>query len=659
MKNFHLILISALGFTLLSCNNPNTEDVACGRTASGQYACMSEGLIGNITPKGWIKEALLRQNSGLTGHPEAMSYPYNSCLWAGNLSRNTESYGSDWWRYEQTAYYTDGLLRLGYLLDDKALIDKGEEGIEYTLEHVVDNGILGTQSKGHSESVTLKKNDKHGPIMQWPQAVFFRAMQAKYQATGDERIPQALRRHYKAFTAEQYSSWRNFINIEGMLWTYALTGDQELLQLAREIWQIGRFEVNEEVCMSDKPLFLHGVTACETLKIPMLLYAYTGEQHYLDAALHANYLIERDHLLPDGVPSSAEYLVGKNPIHSHETCDISDYTWSLGYFLMTTGEAKWADMIEKAIFNAGFGAITKDFKTLQYFSSVNQFIATGTSNNNEFKYGSTWMAYRPTHETECCAGNVHRFMPNYVARMWLRDANDGVVAALYGPNSVSFALADGIVCTIDENTDYPFGDDVQFVFNFYRNGRKLRNHDLSFSFRIPHGCELEGFEPSENGFCTLERNFRSGEVLNLKFKADVKVEKVHGGLAVSRGNLLFSYPISADIQEDTTVYANMNGKVSENPDFKCWSMTPTSQWNYAMAPLAQTCFENTDLKAYPFDTPNMTVKVNVSSFQQWPLDENRFTPEMPSEVHPVKDTTITLVPYGSTLLRLTVFPEIK
>ena len=87
-----------------------------------------EGLIADITPKGWLLEFLQRQKSGLTGHPEALSYPYNTCLWAGEIPRNGD-YGQDWWRYEQTAYYTDGLLRLGYLLDNEELISIGEQGI--------------------------------------------------------------------------------------------------------------------------------------------------------------------------------------------------------------------------------------------------------------------------------------------------------------------------------------------------------------------------------------------------------------------------------------------------------------------------------------------------------------------------------------------------
>ena len=134
--------------------------LACSMSSRAQYV-FQEGLIADIKPKGWLLEFLERQKSGLTGHPEALSYPYNTCLWAGEIPRNGD-YGQDWWRYEQTAYYTDGLLRLGYLLNDEELIQKGEAGIQYTLAHPQSNGRLGS-------SVINSL---------WPQAVFWRALKA-------------------------------------------------------------------------------------------------------------------------------------------------------------------------------------------------------------------------------------------------------------------------------------------------------------------------------------------------------------------------------------------------------------------------------------------------------------------------------------------------
>ena len=391
---------------------------------NAQFA-FQEGLIGDITPKGWLLEFLQRQKTGLTGHPEALSYPYNTCLWAGEIPRNG-NYGEDWWRYEQTAYYTDGLLRLGYLLDDEELIAKGEQGIKYTLAHPQSNGRLGS-------SVISSL---------WPQAVFWRAMKAYSDVHNNPAsLKAALRRNYNSMNNTNLTvGRRHILNLEGLLWLYGETGTTSLLTKAETAYKTGGFEFDATDAGSDEYIYLHGVTYSEMLKVPMLLYAYTGNEEYLRIAMNAERKLERDHLLPDGVPSSAEYTLGQDIDIAHETCDITDYTWSLGYFLTVTGEAEWADRIERAIFNAAPGAVTANFDAVQYFSSVNQIVCTGNSDNNTFKRGSTWMAYRPTHETECCAGNMHRMMPNFASRLWMRGENEAIVAAMYAPSEISFTV---------------------------------------------------------------------------------------------------------------------------------------------------------------------------------------------------------------------------
>ena len=406
--------------------------------SQGAEFVFQEGLIADIKPKGWLLEFLQRQKTGLTGHPEALSYPYNTCLWAGEIPRNGD-YGQDWWRYEQTAYYTDGLLRLGYLLDDEELITKGEQGIKYTLAHPQSNGRLGS-------SVISSL---------WPQAVFWRALKAYIDVHGlSATYRTKLRSNYNSMSNNDLAKGRRHIlNLEGMLWLYGETGTKTLLTKAEAAYKTGGFEFDATDAGSDEFIHLHGVTYCEMLKVPLLLYAYTGNEEYLRIAMNAERKLERDHMLPDGVPTSAEYVQGRDIDVAHETCDITDYTWSLGYFLTVTGQAEWADRIERAIFNAAPGAVTSNFDAVQYFSSVNQVICTGNSDNNSFKRGSTWMAYRPTHETECCAGNMHRMMPNFASRLWMRGADEAIVAAMYAPSEIDFKVGE-TECHITEDTYY-------------------------------------------------------------------------------------------------------------------------------------------------------------------------------------------------------------
>ncbi len=638
------------------------------------FARFEAGMLSATRPAGWLQKACLAQADGLTGHPEALSYPYDSCLWAGRIKREAEGHGDGWWRYEQTAYYTDGLLRLGYALGRRDFIEKGESGVDYTLDNASPEGYLGDPCLWDAKNHKLANGYE-----MWPMAVFFRVMKAKYDATHDERIPAALAKYYLLYGTNDVAQGRNTVAAEGMVWTYGRTGDGRLLDLAERSW-LGKVVKKNDWsgdlapvnCADDDPIYMHGVSYCEELKIPLLLYAYTGRKEYLHQAVNAERKLVRDHMLPDGCPSSTEQTRG-NSIHwGHETCVVSDYTWSLGYFLEVTGDAQYADRLEKCVLNAGFGAVTEDFKALQYFSNLNQFIATSGSNHNPYFYGSTWSQYRPTHQTECCAGNVHRFLPNYVSRMWLKDADGAPVAALYGPCEVDFGWA-----KIKEETRYPFDGKIVFRFSV------KEPRESAFTYRVPGWCAKgasvkvngEAFAAGEPGsFASIRRTFRDGDAIELDFPMETVFEvlprrhyvikdavskwvgKIEGrsvsqGTVVRRGPLVFAYPIPEERTEDTAIHANMNGKKSANPDFKCWNLRPAGPFNYALAAHEAETVADGD-----------TVRIKVPARRiEWNLVDGRFTPDVPERPVPVSDAeeTVTLVPYGETTLRLLVFPDLS
>lgn len=635
---FTAVIVGFALFLTASCNRYNME------WSGSDYGVFDDCLLSRVEPQGWIKEFLERQKDGLSGHPEALSYPYNTALWDGEIKRQSD-HGENWWRYEQTAYYTDGILKLGYLLGDSLMIARGENGVSYTLEHATPEGLLG------SEDVWAGKRWR-----MWPQAVFFRSMKSVYEMTGNELIPSALEKYYLNYDAAEIGDGRNICNIEGMLWTYAKTGNHELLELAVEAYETGKYELMPSVLEKGDPIVIHGVTFCEMHKLPALLYAYTGEQRYLELAGMAEDNLVGNNMLPDGVPTSAEWVKGHDVMAAHETCNVSDFTWGQGYHLMADGKGYHADMIERAVFNAGPGAVTKDFKALQYFSCVNQFNVTGESDHNEYRKGLTWMAYRPTHETECCAGNVHRFMPNYVQRMWMTDRQGGLVAALYGPSKVEFGSM-----TVSQTSEYPFEDELRFEFS----GGASK---FPFTFRIPSWCKeydvyLNGREFSVDAdpgeFATIERRWKNGDVLTLKFGMDIEFRESldSAGVYVSRGPLLYTYEIPSAWTEDNKVYPGLNGKKSENPDFKCWNITPAGLFNYALAGNEAELVEIA-AEGYPYENPSRGISVPVKKIK-WDLEGGIYTPAIPSCPDVLNDTVehLILVPYGSTELRLTVFPK--
>ena len=610
----------------------------------------SDGLLDKITPQGWIKEYLERQCTGLSGHPEAMAYPYDTDLWNGPIKR-MNTHGKGWWRYEQTAYYSDGLLRLGYALDKKEYIDKIVAGIEYTLNHATQQGRLGEPDIFEEPYNFL-----------WPQAVFFRAMKAYYDATGDTRIPQALEKFYLNFSPEQISRGRNIVSIEGMMWTYGITGNKALADLAKKAYMMGGFELYPELADTDGCPHLHGVTFCEEMKLPAIIYMYTGDTEYRRMAEIFEDKLVRYNMMPSGVPSSAEHVLGNSIDNAHETCDIADFTWAEGYFLQMNGEGVHADRIEKAVFNAAPGAMTKDFKAIQYFSNMNQFNVTADSNPNPYYHGSTWQAYRPIHQTECCVGNVHRIMPDYVSGMWLKGDRDEIVSALYGPCEVE---VDGM--RIEEKTEYPFNDRIDFVFHCSKPQKK------TFTFRIPGWCDKAevringkdaGLKNTEKGkFTSIRRTFKEGDTVELVFDMPARMTCPAGqGISFEKGPLLFSYHIPTEWTVDDNVYPNMRGKVCGNPDFKCWSLTPAGKFNYGIDRFGFTEIRNDKAEGcYPFDVPPFKIRIQVREID-WPLVEGKYTPSIPTvKVKKLSKTEheIDLVPYGCTQLRLTVFPQLS
>ena len=632
-------------FLLAGCCSSNVAEAPSASPAPlAPYGSYTDGLIADITPTGWFAELLDRQLDGLSGHPEAMDYPYNSPLWAGELKRDSESRGADWWRYEQTAYYLDGIARLACITGDETLGSVWQNNLEYVL--------------AHPQAEPAGRLGAAGRSMAWPFAVFFRALKASYEATGDPRIPEALEKHYLSYSLDELSDHRHVVNVEGMLWTWSLTGNDELLTRARAAWDEANAELTQANCLDDKDFHMHGVTMNELLKVPMLLYAYTGEEEYLRAALNADRKMEAANMLVDGCVSSTEHLAGRDPLASHETCDIVDYSWTMGYFLETTGDAGWADRIERCAFNAGLGSITKDFRAMQYFSCPNQFLATGTSDHNAFKYGKTWMQYRPIHETECCIGNIHRLFPNYVSRMWMTDADGAPVATLYGPCELLLDLGDGLSVKIEEITNYPFGEDIDFRFTFYRNGRRSRaSHEMAFSYRLPAWCSPDG----KAGFRTERRAWKSGEVfsIHLPMKPVFEDNPVQGR-SVVMGPLVYSYSIPSKCEEDTATYENLAGKQCRNPEFRSWTITPSAEWNYALKDCSPDEIEivRRDTDGFPFDEGESPIllRVKACTAEGWELKDGQLTPALPETVTRGEDAVLELSPLGSTVLRLSIFP---
>lgn len=650
------------------------------------YAKYDEVTLAAIEPGGWLRVYLEKQARGLTGHIEAAGFPFDRPVWSGPA--RAKDYNNSWWAFEQVGYWVDGAIRCGYLLGDRELIAKARRHIDYTFDHPVGNVYLGPAYLRAGENIG---GNETGKDMRWPHAVFFRAARAHYEMTGDRRVIKRLVRHY---LGDEYDygakAERDICNIETELWLYKITGDRRLLRKA--LAEYRRFDAHPECdcntagMLSGKPPSTHGVTFNEECKLAAIAYIYGGNRRYLKAAVNAYAKVQKHHMLVDGIHSSAEHFEGRGDLASHETCDIADFMWSNGYLLMATGNPVYADRIELAAFNAAPGAVKDDFRGLQYFSCPNQVVATSTSNHNRFMNGFGWMSYRPKPGTECCTGEVSRIMPNYCARMWMTDRAGDPCAMLYGPSTFKIrAGADGNEVEIRQETNYPFGESVDFSIRCARDTR------FAVGLRIPGWCR--GARVLLNGarlgiacrpgtVVKIRRVFRNNDRITLLLPMSLKTTRwPGGGIAVERGPLVYALKIA----EKWTVDGD---DPRQTPEFPAWNLMPASDWNYALDLDGRGLEEQIEVVRRPagadpwtFEGAPIELRAPARRVRGWKTRRCRrqlyknppwqkwippgpfvFTPPLPDPKN-LKDRLsrrperITLIPYGCTHLRLTVFPK--
>ena len=623
--------------------------------------------VGSVTPRGWIKSWLQRQADGLTGHPENLAYPYDTCMFAGKIPPAPVPHGQNWWPYEQSGYFVDGAVRLNLLIDSPDAKIFPAASLKYILEN------SGAGKLGES-------------VWGWPNTVVGRALMAEYSATGDAKVAQTLN---DCLLGTRGFGGRDGLLAEEALYLYGLSGNPRLLEIAKRCYDRYFFSDPRSFSQVDKirganPLREHGVTAAEQLKLLPLLYCYTGDQEALELANLAYRKVEGDSLMPDGCVVSSEYL-GTTAFNSlHETCDITDWSWNFGYLLMAGGEAHWADRIEQMTFNALPGAVTKDFKQLQYFSSVNQILASDTACP---RLALTRMSYRAAHETECCSGNVSRAMPNYVTRMWMR-MEGGLAATLYGPSEVKTVI-NGQPVAITEETDYPFRDTISFKI------RIPKPANFALGLRIPEWCaaatvtvngKASGAECKPGTFAILKRECRDGDTVALRLPMKVQLKDWFSGGAVSvqRGPLVFSLKINEkrveSHQDPDAIRKVLKGNNIQG--FPTVEFYPQSEWRYGMDAARKSAPDKfivieSPMPENPFLAATVPVRIQVPlrALPQWeaswkpvlepPPADFKLAPENPASLPSKAESqlsgeikTMTLVPYGSTHLRLTTLPVI-
>lgn len=550
---------------------------------------MSVAKPGAAKPAGWLRDRALAAKNGFTGHMEDVDEHFRlawttNCMRRGkHLGWEDEHRGS--WSAEGGAYWFDGLVKLAFQLDDEELKSSAKHRMDPLLDNVGTNAIAFLWWCDRNNAADVKDAFDNGVWRFWTAGISERALAAWWDATGDRRVPFALECAFGYEEMARRMGGKRGSLVSGMADAWRVTQSPQVeacLNVAcRELaknpyaeppWpgfadtlNLKRRHLNR-IGHGGRPGMptRHGVLTSEFLLSFVRAYQHTGDGKLLDTVLAWYAFFDKHCRQPYGVTMMDEEWGWAGAKRGTETCDVAAETFTRENILAALGDGKWGDDVERAFFNAGPACVSRDFKRHVYFQMPNRTGATGESAamscpwDSHLRYGlSVWPL--------CCTAALNRILPNYVQHMWLKTADGGVAAALYGPSSFETDIPAGHVAFV-EKTAYPFDETIEVSV--------LDAPGVAFplKLRMPAWCSdpevaVNGElvqAVADRGFAALRRNWKRGDRVTLKFPMSPRVEEFRDMNEFGRvrrsvvlGPLLFAYAIPA--KDDNTPM----GEVSE------------------------------------------------------------------------------------------------
>jgi len=631
--------------------------VALNRAPLGQSRFYSLPLT-SVRPKGWLKRQMEIQAAGLSGHLDE--------FWP-DLGPDSGWLGGNGESWERGPYFLDGLVPLAYQLQDQKLIAKAEKWLNWTLQHQQANGMIGPA-----------KNDDW-----WPRMVMLKVLTQYQEATRDSRVIPLMERYFAFQTGEMpkrplrdWGKYRWQDEVLSVVWLYNRTGDRDLLRLAELLRQQGynwrqqfanfsythksnaqELGLKEGTAPPELAMQTHGVNNAMGLKSSALWWLFSKQDGDRDGVQQQLDALDRHHGIPNGMFSADEHLAGTNPSQGVELCAVVEQMFSLERSLGILGSAALGDRLEKIAYNALPGTLTDDMWAHQYDQEPNQIRCSlsqrpWTTNGPE----SNLFGLEPNFG--CCTANMHQGWPKITASLWMADANGGLAAAVYAPCEVRAIVGRGVPVTIDEETLYPFRDDVVLTVR--------PEHPVHFPMhlRIPHWADNTSIrvngKATEGGrsgsFAVLNRQWKAGDQVEIQFPMRPRVTRwYHNSVAVERGPIIFALNVAADWNKLRT-----RGMTAD------WEVQPKSTWNYALEVNESTAEsalkvteQNADKDVFTLNGAPVRIEVKGRRVREW-QETQGVAGELPQSptASSEPEEVLTLVPYGAAKLRITAFPEL-
>ncbi|MDH2443798.1 glycoside hydrolase family 127 protein [Amnibacterium sp. CER49] len=215
-----------------------------------------------------------------------------------------------------------------------------------------------------------------------------------------------------------------------------------------------------------------------------------------------------------------------------ETCaaiGAAQWAWRM---LLSTGEARYADQIERMLLNAMLPGVSLGGQEFFYVNTLH--LRADASPDTE---RSAANGRRPWFDVACCPPNVMRTVAS-IAGYVATGSDDGLQLHQYATGRFA-----GRGLSIEVQTGYPFDGTVDIAVHEAREGATL-------ALRVPEwaaGATLDGRSIEPGAYALVDRPLHPGDRVALQLpmrarltEADDRVDAVRGAVAIERGPLVYA-----------------------------------------------------------------------------------------------------------------------
>jgi len=358
---------------------------------------------------------------------------------------------------------------------------------------------------------------------------------------------------------------------------YRTTGDKRHLELAGYILQgDDRIKVPRQAYVyhfcgipftSRTHMEGHAVRAMYACCGATDYYMETGDQKYwktLDVLW--NDLVSSQMYVTGGVGARSDgeafgdsYELPNFTAYGESCAAIGNMMWNWR-MLAATGEAKYADVIERALYNGINSGMSLD-GTLYCYRNPLSFDPSGGD-----------QIRNPWYDTTCCPPNLERIFASLPGYLY-STSKDGLYLHLYENSRLDWHLEDGTGLKVEQKTNYPWDGAVEISLT------PAKSSEFTFYLRIPEWCHsaqvavngksVSGVTPGQ--YFAVRRRWSPGDAIHLRFgmtpqviEANRRVVDDYGRVAVQRGPLVYCleqldqpqgvslYDVSLDLRQDSS-----------------------------------------------------------------------------------------------------------